>query len=101
MTSPHMVEWVMDALRARADLVVIQCPPLLVPEPFTLALHADQLLVLVRCGRTTREQADAARETLADVAAERVGIVLTDARAPESNGSTLTGSRLLARIGSE
>lgn len=66
-------------LLERADYIVIAAPPLFAAEAIPLALHADSVLVVARHGRTTRQQATAARSTLESLGVSKVGVVLTDA----------------------
>jgi succinoglycan biosynthesis transport protein ExoP len=66
-------------LQERADYVVFDSPPLMVADSFALARHADSVLVVARRGRTTREQAEWARETLEGLGVQKVSVVLTNA----------------------
>ena len=79
--TPEAVAAIMEQLRERADYVVFDSPPLLVADSFPLALQSDNLIVVARRGRTTRDQAEAVRATLEGLGIEKVGIVLTDATA--------------------
>lgn len=68
----------MQRLHERADYVVFDCPSLLVADALPLALQADNILVVARRGRTTKDQAESVRETLEGLGVAKVGIVLTD-----------------------
>jgi Mrp family chromosome partitioning ATPase/capsular polysaccharide biosynthesis protein len=70
-------------LQERADYVVFDSPPLMVADSFALARHADSVLVVARRGRTTREQAEWARETLEGLGVNKVSVVLTNAHRDE------------------
>jgi capsular polysaccharide biosynthesis protein/Mrp family chromosome partitioning ATPase len=70
-------------LQERADYVVFDSPPLMVADSFALARHADSVLVVARRGRTTREQAEWARETLEGLGVDKVSVVLTNAARDE------------------
>jgi receptor protein-tyrosine kinase len=73
------VERLSGDLRARADYVVVDATPiLLVGDAFAFARVADNVIVVAREGRTTKEAADAVRVTLERLAVGRVGVVLTD-----------------------
>jgi hypothetical protein len=63
--------------------VVFDSPPLMVADSFALARHADSVLVVARRGRTTREQAEWARETLEGLGVDKVSVVLTNAARDE------------------
>ena len=67
-----------ERLLARADYLIFDSPPLSVAESYPLAVRADNVLVVARRGRTTKDQAEWARETLEEIGVEKVGIVLTD-----------------------
>jgi succinoglycan biosynthesis transport protein ExoP len=86
MLTPEIVRALVERLRARADYVIFDAPPLLVADAYPLALQADNVLVVARTGRTTREQAQSARTTLEGLGAKKVGIVITDARTNDAYG---------------
>jgi capsular polysaccharide biosynthesis protein len=67
-----------ESLLARADYVIFDSPPLSVAEAYPLAVRADNVLIVARRGRTTKDQAEWARDTLEEIGVEKVGIVLTD-----------------------
>jgi Mrp family chromosome partitioning ATPase/capsular polysaccharide biosynthesis protein len=73
------VDDVIQRLRAEAEFVVIDGPPLLVADAFPFAIESDRVLIVARQGRTSRDKAQAARATLAGLGVERVAVVLTDA----------------------
>jgi Mrp family chromosome partitioning ATPase len=79
--TPEAVAAIATRLHARADYVVFDSPPLLVADSFPLALHSDNVIVVARRGRTTRDQAEAVRATLEGLGIDKVGVVLTDAAA--------------------
>lgn len=68
----------MDELRQRFDVVVLDTPPLLpVIDAAVLAPLTDGAIVVSRCRRTTRAQLDAAVGALDAVGARALGVVLT------------------------
>jgi Mrp family chromosome partitioning ATPase/capsular polysaccharide biosynthesis protein len=67
-------------LYEQADYVVFDSPPLAVAEAYPLALESDNVLVVARRGRTTRDQAEAVRLALAELGVKKVGVVMTDER---------------------
>jgi Mrp family chromosome partitioning ATPase/capsular polysaccharide biosynthesis protein len=78
LLTPEAVEALLAQLHKRADYVVFDSPTLLVSDFFPLAVQSDNVLLVARHGRTTRAQAESARETLARIGVENVGVVLTD-----------------------
>jgi receptor protein-tyrosine kinase len=67
----------LDAARARYDVVIIDGPPLLpVTDAALLATRADGTLIVVRHGKTTKEQISQLADRLAQVDASAVGVVL-------------------------
>lgn len=77
--TPEAVDKLLGLLRKRADYVVFDSPTLLVSDFFPLAVKSDNVLLVARRGRTTKAQAESARETLAGLGVTHVGVVLTDA----------------------
>ena len=69
-----------EALNDRADYVIFDSPPLSVAEAYPLAVRADNVLVVARRGRTTKDQAEWARSTLDEIGVRNVGVVLTDSQ---------------------
>lgn len=77
--TPDALTAMMDRLHERADYVIFDAPPLIVADAFGLALVADNVLVVARNRRTTRDQAEFARTTLEGLGIERISVVLTNA----------------------
>jgi polysaccharide biosynthesis transport protein len=77
--TPERLGVLMERLHERADYIVLDAPPLLVADALGLALQADNVLLVARRGRTTREQAEWARTTLEGLGVERISVVLTNA----------------------
>jgi succinoglycan biosynthesis transport protein ExoP len=77
--TPETVANLTDRLHERADFVVFDSPPLPVADSYPLALNSDNVLVVARYGRTTKDQAEFARTTLEEIGVSKVGVVLTDA----------------------
>ncbi|HQZ69721.1 MAG: CpsD/CapB family tyrosine-protein kinase [Anaerolineae bacterium] len=66
-------------LAARADLVIIDAPPLVaVSDAAVLAQQVDGVLLVLAAGRSRRDHAVQAKETLAKVGATLLGVVLTE-----------------------
>ena len=73
------VDDLVQRLRAHADFLIFDGPPLFLADAFPLAVQADSVLVVARQGWTTRDKARAARATLAGLGVDGFGVVLTDA----------------------
>ena len=72
------VAQLIERLNERADYVVFDAPPLAVAEAYPLAVQVDNVLIVARRGRTTKDQAEWARDTLEEIGVQKVGVVLTD-----------------------
>jgi capsular exopolysaccharide synthesis family protein len=71
---------VLEEMRARADVVVLDSPPVLaVADALVLAATADATLLVVRSGQTRRTLAQRAREHLFRVEARLLGVVINAA----------------------
>jgi capsular exopolysaccharide synthesis family protein len=89
--SDAMVQ-LLERLRDRFDVVIVNTPPLLpVTDAAVLSAHADGVLVVVRAGRTTREQLLLAMRALDAVGARVLGTVLN--MAPTDRGSSYDAYR--------
>jgi polysaccharide biosynthesis transport protein len=86
LLTPEAVEALLAQLRERADYVVFDSPTLLVSDFFPLAVQSDNILLVARRGRTTKAQAESARETLARLGVENVGVVLMDVPSGDGYG---------------
>lgn len=70
---------VLAALRARADFLIFDAPPVVaVTDAAVLGRKADGLLLVMTAGRTRRDHALAAREILERAHVRLVGVVLTN-----------------------
>lgn len=71
---------VLAALRAQADVVLIDAPPVVdVADSRAIAARVDGVLLLVAQGKTRRPQAQRALAALEQVGAHVLGVVLTEA----------------------
>jgi len=86
MLTGERVDALVEQLRARADFVIFDGPPLLVADAFPLAVQSDTVLVVAREGRTTRDKAKMVRATLAGLGVERFAVVLTEAEQLDDYG---------------
>jgi capsular exopolysaccharide synthesis family protein len=74
--SHRMVE-LLNQLRQQFDTVLLDTPPVIaVTDATLLATMADGLLLVVTCGRTTRDQAKAALLTLEKAGVTPLGVVM-------------------------
>jgi Mrp family chromosome partitioning ATPase/capsular polysaccharide biosynthesis protein len=76
--TPEAVSELVPRLLERADYVIFDSPPLVVAEAYPLAVLSDNVLVVARRGRTTKDQAEWVRATLEELGVEKVGVVITD-----------------------
>lgn len=66
-------------LQERADLVIVDCPPVLpVTDPLILARHVDGVVLVGRCDSTTRAEMQRAISQLARGDTNVVGVVLNE-----------------------
>lgn len=73
----HAMSEVLYELRQKFEVVIVDAPPLLpVTDAALLGSQADGVLLVVRHGKTTREQLSVAAERLAAVDARTIGVVL-------------------------
>ena len=78
----------LDVVSADFDVVVLDSTPLLaVADALALLPHVDGVILCVRSSRTTREQAEAAREVLARSPDLAVGIAVTGLRPRDRDDS--------------
>jgi polysaccharide biosynthesis transport protein len=82
------IRGLLDELRAVADVVVIDSPPLPeVAEALEMATVVDAVVVCVRLGNTRRDKLNQLREMLARRDISPVGFVVTTRKAAESEDS--------------
>ena len=82
------MEQLLEKLKAQADVVVLDAPPVTVAvDASVLAEKTDGLLLVVRAGHTRRDRIEQAQELLERFRVNLLGAVFTDA--PE--GGLLTG----------
>jgi capsular exopolysaccharide synthesis family protein len=73
----HAMQQLLDDARRDWDVIVLDAPPLLpVTDAALIAAQADGAVVVVRQGRTTRDQLNTSMERLAAVGARPLGITL-------------------------
>jgi non-specific protein-tyrosine kinase len=82
------MEEIIAALKARADVVLFDAPPVVaVTDAAVLGIKVDGVLLVVRAGKTRREHALRAKQTLERVKVRLVGAVLSNAPPDQSMGS--------------
>jgi capsular exopolysaccharide synthesis family protein len=80
------IQGIIAALRQKFRFVVVDCPPIIsYPEGRVLSKFVDSVILVGRCGTTTREGLTRSAEILADMQAPVLGVVLNgaDLNAPE------------------
>lgn len=82
------MEKLLQDLRSQFDVVIIDAPPLLpVTDAALLSAQADGALVVVRHGRTTKDQLSHAIERVEAVDAKVIGVVVNMAPSKKGNSS--------------
>nr|WP_216658605.1 polysaccharide biosynthesis tyrosine autokinase [Nocardioides sp. zg-1230] len=82
------MESLLEDLRSRYDVVVLDAPPLLpVTDAALLATRADGAVVVVSHGRTTRDQLSTAIERLDSVGATTLGVVVNQTPAKKASSA--------------
>jgi len=77
VTSGYVYQ-VLDELRARSDLVVVDAPPLLpVSDPLIISQHADVMLVVAKVGTLRRTMLTRLRRLLNSTPIRAIALVLT------------------------
>jgi Mrp family chromosome partitioning ATPase/capsular polysaccharide biosynthesis protein len=87
---PMALPSVVAAARQHADVVLLDCPPMLAAtEAMDAMANADAAIVVCRVGRTSRDQAERVQELLARVRIPVFGVALVgsrDARSAPTSG---------------
>ena len=90
--SAQMAELLAE-LRNRADYVIVDAPPLLpVTDAAVLAHGCDGAILVVRYGRTNRDQLRRAVSTLSTVGARALGTVMSMSPAPDAKAYAYLGN---------
>ena len=81
------MEEILAALQKRADLVLIDAPPILAATDATaLGMKTDGVLLIVQAGHTSREHLEQAKDKLEKAHVRIVGVALTHAPTDKSLG---------------
>ena len=89
----------MGRLSDRADVIVIDSPPLPeVAEALELAAAAEVVLLAVRLGHTNRDRLNQLREMLARRGVSPVGIVVTTRRSAHAESPYDYGGEITAEV---
>jgi len=86
LTSPEFQE-VIDKLRAQFDFVIIDTPPVLaVSDPAVVAPRVDGVLLVFRMTKKARPTAERAREQLAALGANVLGVIVNGTGGNKDDG---------------
>lgn len=81
LISSRRMDALIEQLSAQADLVIFDAPPIgAVTDAAVLATKVDGVVLAAKAGKTRRDRAREAVQTLKNVRAHVFGVVLTDAR---------------------
>jgi capsular exopolysaccharide synthesis family protein len=69
------VSAILDDLKERYDTVIVDAPPLVISDAFTLAARVDGVILVLEPGQTREEQATVIKEQFARAGAKLIGIV--------------------------
>jgi len=79
LVGSRKMERIIEALKSSADIVLFDTPPVLaVTDAAVLATKLDAAILVVRAGKSKRDLARKARDTLLKVNARLLGVVLND-----------------------
>ncbi len=85
LLASQRMERIVDALKAEADFVLFDCPPIVaVTDAAVLARRVDGVLLVVSSGRTKRDHAVRAKAQLEKVNANIIGVVLNNVKADKN-----------------
>jgi capsular exopolysaccharide synthesis family protein len=86
LTSPEF-QGVLDQLRAKYDFVIIDTPPVLaVSDPAVVAPRVDGVLLVFRMTKKARPTAERAREQLAALGANVIGVIVNGTGRQQDDG---------------
>ncbi len=76
----NKVDMIIKALTGMADIVIFSAPPVIaVTDSVVLGAKVDGVLLVIQAGKTRREHAERAKETLAKANVRVIGATLTNA----------------------
>lgn len=82
------VDRVLATLLEQADIVLLSAPPVIsVTDAVVLGAKSDGVLLIVQAGKTRRDQAERAKQTLDQANVRIVGVALTNATIDSAVGS--------------
>ncbi|MCR8641094.1 CpsD/CapB family tyrosine-protein kinase [Paenibacillus sp. N1-5-1-14] len=76
---------VMEQLKARYDLILLDSPPLLVADSKIIARQSDGVMMIVRSGKTKRDDAWKVKTQLENVNVKLLGVVLNNHKLKNNN----------------
>ena len=69
------VSAILDGLKEKYDTVIVDAPPLVISDAYTLAARVDGVILVLEPGQTREEQAAVIKEQFARAGAKLIGIV--------------------------
>src|SRR5207247_2464213 len=86
-TASHAVGGILDSLKNRADIVIIDAPPLLgVGDALALSAKVDAIVLVTRLKMLRRQMLNEVRRLLEGAPAKPLGFIATDAAAEDGYG---------------
>ncbi len=84
LLSSKRMESVLEELKAKADVVILDGPPFIVADATILAVNVDGLVVVIRAGHSRRAAVSAMREQIQRTGIKVLGMALNQSSAPMS-----------------
>ena len=86
----NRMDQIIELLSGLADIILFDAPPVIsASDAVILGVKADGVLLVLRAGKSRRDQSERARELLEQAKVRLVGVALTDA--PRESGAEYYG----------
>lgn len=80
----HQVEEILRGFKDRADVTIVDSPPVSVVDPLLIARHVQGVVLVARAGRSTRRDVERAAQRLNESGGNLLGVALNGARARDA-----------------